>query len=238
MEQTITVRADAVYEGYPDVSHFTAGVQTSKPLAEDALSESLAKYKIILEELKRRGYRDEDVAVFEQYVTGGGEGLSALGPRAGFTATIRLSAQTKDFPRESPEAVMKHFAALADAMARYGVDVWGRPDPTTFMSGNPCVRFSFEDFDSIEATLLERAISSAKVKAATVAKSVGKQLTELISVYAVYSDFQARGEAGIGTSKPEKLMVGGKLDAVKGPTLAGYWKAVCRLSIATTFGWA
>ncbi len=238
MNKTLTIRAEATYEGYPNVSHFIMGIQSVKPLAEDALAESLSKQRNIVEELKKHGYKEEDIAVLEQHITGGGEALGAFGPRAGFTVTIRLSAQTKDFPHESPEAVMKHFASLSDAVARCGVDMWGKPEPVTLMGGGACVRFSFEDFDGIEATLLERAIAAARTKADQVARSVGKQVNELIAIDGIYSDFEVKGELrGLALDRHEKLTAGGKFEAIKGPMMAGYWLTVCRLNIAAAFGW-
>lgn len=158
MGQTLTIRAEATYEGYPDTSHFVVGVQSSKPLAEDALSESLTKLKGVVDELKEHGYGEESIAILDRRLTGEGEGLVALGRGAGFKVTIRLSAQTRDFPRESPKAVMAHFASLADAVARRGADTWGTPEFAALGIGNSCVLFSFENFDDIEAGLLESAI--------------------------------------------------------------------------------
>jgi hypothetical protein len=239
MDQTLTIRAEAFYECYPDVSYFIVGVQSSKPLAEDALSESLSKQKSIIEKLKEHGYKEEEIAVLDQRITGESGELVALGRGAGFKVTVRLSARTKDFPRENPEAVMRHFASLADAIARCGADSWGTSEFMAFGVGTSCVVFSFEDFDSIEVSLVERAISNAKEEAEKIARSIGKQIGELVAVGAVYSDSGIKGaRLRPGMEKAERLVAGGVLDTVKGPILAGYWQAVCKLNIAATFSWA
>lgn len=239
IDQTLTVRAEAIYEGYPDISYFIVGVQSSKPLAEDALSESLSKQKGIIEKLEEHGYKKEEITILDQRITGESGELVSLGRGAGFKVTVRLSARTKDFPRESPEAVMRHFVSLADAIARCGADTWGTSEFMTLGVGTSCVVFSFGDFDSIEASLVERAISNAREKAETIALGVGKQIGELVAVEAVYSDVGIKGTLPrAGVERAERLVAGGVLDAVKGPILAGYWQAVCKLSIAATFGWS
>ena len=106
------------------------------------------------------------------------------------------------------------------------------------MSGGACVRFSFEDFDSIEAALLERAIAAARTKADQVAHSVGKQVAELMAVDGIYSDFEVKGELrGLSMDRHERLTAGGKFEAIKGPIMAGYWLTVCRMNIRAAFEW-
>jgi hypothetical protein len=238
MDKTLTIRAEAAYEGYPDVSHFIVGVQSSKPLTEDALSESLSKQESIVEKLKECGYREEEISVLDQRITSKGGELVALGRGTGFKVTIRLSARTKDFPRENSEAVMRHFTSLTDAVARCGADTWGISEFMTFGAGTSCVVFSFGDFEDIEASLMEQAIAGARAKADNIARSVGKQIVELVAVEAAYSDYGVKGGAARpGMERSERLVAGGVLDAIEGPILAGYWRAVCRLSIAATFSW-
>ena len=237
MDQTLTIRAEAVYEGHPQVSHFITGVESSKPLAEDALSESLSKLRRVIEELKKHGYKEEDITILDQKIINESGGIAALGRGAGFKVPIRLSARTKDFPHDTSEVVMKHFASLADAIARCGADMWGRPDFAAFTVNSSCVLFSFENFDSIEAKLLEQAISDARSKADKVAKSIGKEITELIAIKAAYPDVGIKGTPGLARERPERLRAGGMLVTVKGPILDGYWQAVCKLSIAATFRW-
>jgi hypothetical protein len=237
MDKALTIRADATYEAYPEVSHLIVGIQSSRPLAVDACSEGRSKLDAVIDELRQHGYTEEDITVIDQRLAGASWRPSGEEHGSSFKTFFSVAARSSEFPRERVETTMAHFAAITDAVSRRGVELWGTPAFSEFGMGSPFVLFSFADPVGTEAALLEKAIRNAEAKAAQVAERAGKRIAELTNIEATYTDFGIRGREGL-TGRFPGLAIGGALQAIEGPLFTGYGTAVLRLTISATFMWS
>ncbi|MDC3952409.1 SIMPL domain-containing protein [Polyangium jinanense] len=200
----ITVVGHGEAQGKPDIARTSLGVEASAPTVEEAMNQTNARMKAILDALKKLGLEEKDIQTanfsisierpFEGPVpmampmpealpaTKGGKAAAAT--TAGAAAPMVPPPPSLKYRVSNTVEVTIRDVSKASRVVQAAVDagannVWN-------------VNFGIDDTKALEATAREKAVADAKARAEVLAKLSGLELGPVISV----SEVIGRGPIG------------------------------------------
>lgn len=197
----ITVVGHGEAQGKPDIARTSLGVEASAPTVEEAMNQTSARMKAILDALKKLGIEEKDIQTanfsisIERPFMEGPMPMpvpeAAPAPKGGGKAAAATTAPAAPPPQPSVKYrvsntvevtirdVSKASRVLQAAVDAGANNVWS-------------VSFGIDDTKALEATAREKAIADAKARAEALAKLSGLELGPVISV----SEVVGRGPIG------------------------------------------
>ncbi|HVK64048.1 MAG TPA: SIMPL domain-containing protein [Polyangium sp.] len=202
----ITVVGHGEAMGKPDIARTSLGVEASAPTVEEAMNQTSARMKAILDALKKLGIEDKDVQtanfsiqVERPFIDGPmpvpmPEALPAPAPVKGGKATAAAAPASPPVALPPPPAVKYRVSNTVEVTIR-DVSKASRVVQTAVDAGANNVwnvSFGIDETKALEATAREKAIADAKARAEVLAKLSGVELGPVISV----SEVIGRGPIG------------------------------------------
>ena len=204
----ITVVGQGEAKGSPDIARTSLGVEASAPTVEEAMNQTSARMKAILDALKKLGVEDKDlqtanfsIQVERPYVDqpmpmpvpmpvpealpapkGGKAGAASSPPSSAPAAPPPMPAvkyRVSNTVEVTIRDVSKASRVLQAAVDAGANNVWS-------------VSFGIDETKALEATAREKAVADAKARAEVLAKLSGVELGPVISV----SEVIGRGPIG------------------------------------------
>ncbi|MDI1478208.1 SIMPL domain-containing protein [Polyangium sp. y55x31] len=203
----ITVVGHGEAQGKPDIARTSLGVEASAPTVEEAMNQTSARMKAILDALKKLGIEEKDIqtanfsiSVERPFMEGpmpvpmpmpvpeaapapkGGKAAAAAAPAAAPVAPPpqpSVKYRVSNTVEVTIRDVSKASRVLQAAVDAGANNVWS-------------VSFGIDETKALEATAREKAIADAKARAEALAKLSGLELGPVISV----SEVIGRGPIG------------------------------------------
>ncbi|MDI1445176.1 SIMPL domain-containing protein [Polyangium sp. 6x1] len=219
----ITVVGHGEAQGKPDIARTSLGVEASAPTVEEAMNQTSARMKAILDALKKLGLEEKDIqtANFSISIERPFEGPMPMAvpmpepaptPKGGKAAAATTAGAAA--PMAPPPPSVKYRVSNTVEVTIRDVSKASRVVQAAVDAGANSVwnvSFGIDETKALEATAREKAIADAKARAEALAKLSGVELGPVISV----SEVIGRGPIG-----PMPMMASAEAKFGGGPPLS------------------